>query len=102
MIRDKKDILRLIKQNQEKIESFGVKKLGLFGSYIRQEQNSESDIDILVEFKQENKTFDNFINLYSLLESLCEKHIELVTTESISPYIKNHILSEVEYVFCRN
>lgn len=57
MIRNKKDILLAIKRNQNKIQSFGVKRLGLFGSYVRNEHNSQSDIDILVEFVQGLKTF---------------------------------------------
>ena len=98
MIRNKKDILLAIKRNQNKIKSFGVKRLGLFGSYARNEHNSQSDIDILVEFVQDLKTFDNFMHLSLLLEDILEHHIELVTTESLSPYIKLHIIKEVEYV----
>ncbi|MBC8174278.1 MAG: nucleotidyltransferase domain-containing protein [Candidatus Marinimicrobia bacterium] len=101
MIRDKKDILLAIKRNQDKILAFGVKRLGLFGSFVRKEQNVESDIDLLVEFDQNKKNFDNFIHLSFLLEELLEHHIELVTAESLSPYIKPHIIKEVEYVISR-
>jgi uncharacterized protein len=102
MIRNKKDILLAIKRNQKKIESFGVKRLGLFGSYVRNEHNSQSDIDILVEFIRDLKTFDNFMHLSLLLEDILEHHIELVTAESLSPYIKLHIIKEVEYVIPGN
>lgn len=102
MIKNKEDIFLAIKRNQNKIESFGVKRLGLFGSYVRNEHNPQSDIDILVEFVQDRKTFDNFICPSFLLEDILEHHIELVTTESLSPYIKPHILKEVEYVISGN
>ena|SRR3972149_7459365 len=102
MIRNKEDILLVIKRNQNKIESFGVKRLGLFGSYVRNEHNPQSDIDLLVEFVQDRKTFDNFIHLSFLLEDALGHHIELVTTESLSPYIKPFILKEVEYVISGN
>ena len=102
MIRNKEDILLVIKRNQNKIESFGVKRLGLFGSYVRNEHNPQSDIDILVEFVQDRKTFDNFIHLSFLLEDALGHHIELVTIESLSPYIKPFILKEVEYVISGN
>ena len=102
MIRNKEDIFSAIKQNQDKIESFGVKRLGLFGSFVHNEQNQQSDIDILVEFDQKRKNFDNFIHLSFLLENILERHIELVTIESISPYIKPHIIGEVEYAISRN
>ena len=101
MVKNKQNILSTIKKNQNKIESFGVKRLGLFGSFVREEQNLESDIDLLVEFEQGKKTFDNFIHLSFLLENLLGHHIELVTSESLSPYIKPHIMKEVEYVISR-
>lgn len=101
MIKNKEDILLALKKNQDKIEAFGVKRLGLFGSFVRKEQNPESDIDLLVEFVQDKKNFDNFIYLSFLLEGLFERHIELVTTESLSPYIKSRITKEVEYVIFR-
>ncbi len=102
MVRNKEDIVSVIKKNQNKIESFGVKRLGLFGSYVRNEHNPQSDIDILVEFAHDLKTFDNFMRLSFLLEDILEHHIELVTTESLSPYIKPNIIKEVEYVIPGN
>jgi hypothetical protein len=103
MIRKKKDILLKIKQNRVKIRTFGVNKIGLFGSYIRDEQNRNSDIDLLIEFDRKEKTFDNFINLSNLLENILpHKRIELVTTESLSPYIRPHIMKEVKYVTIRH
>ncbi len=62
-IQTKKDILSVIKENQDKIKTFGVKKIGLFGSFVRGEQDVESDVDLLVEFEQGQKTFDHFIQL---------------------------------------
>ena len=46
------EILKKLKENREKIRKFGVKRIGLFGSYIRNEQKKESDIDVLVEFEK--------------------------------------------------
>jgi predicted nucleotidyltransferase len=94
----KKDILGLIRQHQAEIQAYGVKKLGLFGSFVREEQNAESDIDLLVEFAAGEKNFDNFMQLSFLLEELLGRPIELVTVESVSPYIRPHIVQEVEYV----
>jgi len=91
-------ILQILQVNQEKIRSFGVIKLGLFGSFARNEQTVESDIDLLVEFQQDKKTFDNFIHLNFFLEEALKRQVELVTTESLSPYVGPHIMKEVEYV----
>lgn len=98
MNQTKKKVLAIIQDNQDKIKTFGVKKLGLFGSFARQEQNVKSDVDLLVEFEQGKKTFDNFIQLSFLLEDLFKRRVELVTTEALSPYIGPRILQEVEYV----
>ena len=102
MVRNKKNILTIIKKHQNDIEDFGVKRLGLFGSFVRKQQNSTSDIDLLVEFYPEKKNFDNLVHLSYLLETLFKRHIELVTPESLSPYIKSNIINEVEYVISRS
>ena len=97
-INSKKDVLSIIQQNRKSVKTLGVKKLGLFGSFVREEQNKNSDIDLMVEFDKGKKTFDNFRQLSFLLEDLLGKKIELVTTDSMSPYIRPYILTEVEYV----
>ena len=93
----KQDILTLIEANQAQIRVFGVKELGLFGSFVREQQRADSDIDLLVEFEQEKKTFDNFMQLAFFLEDLFQRRVELITTDALSPYIGPHILTEAEY-----
>ena len=93
----KQDILGALHQNQSRLRAFGVRQIGLFGSYVRGEQRPESDIDLLVEFDPDKKTFDAFIDLSFFLEDLLLHRVELVTLESLSPYIGPHILKEVEY-----
>jgi len=94
----KENVLELIRSNQDKIRSYGVRKLGLFGSFVRGEQKPESDIDLLVEFQQDKKSFDNFIQLAFFLEEILERRVELITIDALSPYIGPHIIKEVEYV----
>lgn len=94
----KGDLLQSLQAHADAITSFGVERLGLFGSFVRNEQNSDSDVDFLVTFKPGQKTFDNFSRLAYCLEELLGRPIELVTPESLSPYIGPHILDEVEYV----
>ena len=94
----KRDIISVLQENQDKIKALGVKKLGLFGSVVREQQRSDSDIDLLVEFQPGQKTFDNFIQLSFLLEDVLNRPIELVTTESLSPYLSPYIIEEVEDV----
>ncbi len=80
-------ILSLIQQNRNHIRAFGVKRLGLFGSFVRGRQDGSSDVDILVEFEPGQKTFDNSVSLLFFLEELFERQVELVTPESLSPYV---------------
>ncbi len=79
-------------------EKFGVKELGVFGSYVRGEQSEISDIDVLVEFEQGKKTFDNYMDLKFYLEDLLGVEVDLVIKSAIKPKLKEYILKEVVYV----
>ena len=94
----KDGILEALKANLKRLRSFGVRRIGLFGSYVRGQQNDESDVDLLVEFEEGLKTFDNFMALAYFVEDLLGRQVEVVTKESLSPYVGPHILNEVEYV----
>lgn len=98
----KEQALVLIRQNRDKIRAAGVNRLGLFGSFVRAQPGADSDVDLLVEFAPGKKTFDNFMRLAFYLEDLLGRRVELVTPESLSPYIGPHILKEVEYVAFSN
>ncbi len=94
----REEILQAIRRNQAQIRALGARRVGLFGSFVRGEQHADSDVDLLVEFEQGQRTFDHFIQLSFLLEDLLGRRVELVTPESLSPHIGPYILREVEYV----
>jgi len=94
----KSDIIQFLKSNKDAINAYGVKKIGLFGSFVRESQNKNSDIDLLVEFASDQLNYNNFIQLTYFLEDNLNTKIDLVTSDSLSPYIGPHILKEVEYV----
>ncbi len=91
------EILKLIQQNRERIKRYGVKRIGLFGSYLRGEQKESSDIDILVEFEKGKKTFDNYIELKFFLEDLFKRKVDLVIAESVKPELRKYIMESVKY-----
>ena len=93
-----KFIMKKIKDNMKNINKFGVKKIGLFGSYVHNKQTSDSYIDILVEFKPAQKTFDNYMDLKFFLEDIFNLNVDLVVNEAIKPDLKPYILRNVEYV----
>jgi len=94
----KAEVLQRILEARQQLIRLGVRSIGLFGSFVRNEQTPSSDVDILVEFAPEQHTFDNFMELSLLLEDLFGRSVDLVTHESLSPYIGSHILREVERV----
>jgi predicted nucleotidyltransferase len=68
MIERKKDLFALLANHQEQLKQFGVKRWGVFGSFARGQESNRSDVDILVEFEQGKKSFDNFMHLAFFLE----------------------------------
>lgn len=95
---NKETILDTLANYKKELSEFGVERIGLFGSHISDEHTSDSDIDLLVDIKKEKKTFKNFMALSFFLEDLFDRKVELITRESLSPYIGPHILKTVEYV----
>lgn len=78
-------------------EKYHVKKIGIFGSFVRGEQKKGSDLDILVEFETPIGFFD-FIRLENLLSRSLRKKVDLVSRRAIKPAVKKEIIKEVQYV----
>ena len=96
---DKNHILQKLSEVRNDLSAFGISEAGLFGSYVRNENKDNSDIDILIDFEKGKETFDNFLNACNLLENLFTNYkVQVVTKKGLSPYIGPHILKEVEYV----
>lgn|SRR5690554_2279764 len=90
-------ILAVISDNKKAMYRFGVNKIGLFGSYVRSEETSSSDVDILVEFAEGQKSFDNYMGLKFFLEEIFECKVDLVTIEGVKPELAPNILGSVKY-----
>ncbi len=88
-----KEIFAILKSNRKLLKKHKVKRIGLFGSHLRDEASKKSDIDLLVDL--EEKTFDNFIELAFALENIFNKKVDLLTEKGISPYILPYIKNEV-------
>jgi hypothetical protein len=96
MNRDIKVILQ--ERKNYLVEKFGVMEIAIFGSYARGEQSKDSDVDLIVDFKEGWKTFDNYMNLKFYLEELFGKKVDLVIKSVINPRIKPFIIEEAIYV----
>lgn len=87
-----------LQEASDDIRALGVRRLALFGSVQRDEATDASDVDLLVEFAHGEKSFDRFVALADLLERVVGRRVDLVTTESLSPFAGPHILAEASDV----
>jgi predicted nucleotidyltransferase len=99
---DKTKIIEILKNEYPKLkEEFGIKRIGLFGSYSQNTANELSDIDLIIEF--ENPIGLKFINLCDTLETLFNKKVDILTPEGIKNIrvqsLKENILKTIEYIY---
>jgi predicted nucleotidyltransferase len=87
-----KEILAIIAQHDDALRRLGVRELALFGSYARGDAMATSDLDFYVDL--ETKTFDRFMSVRELLESLFERRVDLVLKSAIKPRLRDTILRE--------
>ena len=90
------DIEKILKVHKPVLqEKYKVKEIGVFGSYVRNEQSEQSDIDILVQLNEPIGW--EFLDLKEFLESILNVKVDLVTFNALKPQIKDRILKEVKY-----
>jgi len=97
MTKKKEEILRILKKLKEDIKiKYKVKSIGIFGSYINNEQTDDSDIDFLVEF-EENADLFHYVGLTLFLEEQFNKKVDVVSKPALKEELRNNILQEVIY-----
>ncbi len=93
------EIKQKLKNNDNYLkETFYIKEIGIFGSFIHGKQKADSDIDILVEFNKGHKDFFNYIRLKYFLEEITGHKVDLVIKGAVKSQLKEKIFNEVEYV----
>ena len=97
--RDNRDLVHyitLLRQHLPALrEHYGVRFMGIFGSYVRGEQRRGSDVDLLVECDDRPLTLLQFIALEHYLSDLLEVKVDLAERNTLKPTIGRHILAEV-------
>ncbi|HSQ48387.1 MAG TPA: nucleotidyltransferase family protein [Candidatus Deferrimicrobiaceae bacterium] len=78
-------------------EQYKVKTIGVFGSYVRGEENKKSDVDVLVEFEEPIGLFE-FMDLEMYLSILLGVKVDLVSKKALKTYIGKRVLEEVVMV----
>lgn len=91
------DIIKTLKSNKDRLSSkYGLSNIAIFGSYGRETQTEESDIDILVDFQKPIGI--EFIDLANELETLLHRRVDLVSKNGIRPAYFKQIEQELSYV----
>ena len=97
-VHTKADVLGVLRAHGPALRALGVERVRLFGSFARDEAGPESDVDLLVDFGPERKTYAALFEAGELLEAAFGRRVELVTPDGLSPYLGPHILREAEEV----
>ena len=93
---DREKILEMLRQNKINLEmNFSVRRIGLFGSFLRGSAGEKSDVDILVEL--DVPTFDHYMDLKFFLEDTLGRPVDLVLADTLKPRLQPFIISEVAY-----
>ena len=95
-----KQLKKIVGEHKRQLrQRYGMKEIGVFGSYVRGEQKAKSDLDILVEFKKDAEIdLLEFVNMGNHLSELLGVKVDLVQKSSLKPRIGKHILKEVVYL----
>jgi len=89
-----KEILKQLRQHWDVLKKYRVKRIGLFGSYVKGEQKKNSDIDLVAEF--EKADFNNFMLLCSYLEDLFGRRVEILTPDGLRSIRIKEVAREIE------
>ena len=93
-----KEIKKILQRHKKDLSQLGVRALAIFGSVVRHEATSKSDIDILIEFDSKKGLF-GFVGVKRFLEKILHREVDLVTKSALHPALKHRILKEAQHVF---
>ncbi|ADO44692.1 DNA polymerase beta domain protein region [Hydrogenobacter thermophilus TK-6] len=98
----KDEVIEKLRENMGKLREFGVKRIGIFGSVVKEALRTDSDIDLIVEFERGKATFKNVSGLIDFLEDLFGRKVDILTPDGIASirisHIRHQIEREIEYV----
>lgn len=93
------EVVAYLKNNKSLFyEKFGVTQVGIFGSFVRNEQTSTSDIDMVVEIEKNRKNIHSFLQLKRFLEKELNVHIDLGFENALKPAVREKIKGQIIYV----
>ena len=98
-VANKTELLILLKENSAQLRDYGIRKLCLFGSFVRDADiHKKSDVDFIVDIYEDKIDWIRFHDLGEFLENLLGRKVELIMPGCMSPFILPHVLKELEDV----
>lgn len=97
-VQNKEQAFERIQSHQSALRQFGAARLGLFGSFVRDEQHTDSDVDIVVEFEPGKKKLHNFLDMADYLEEVMARKVDLLTWEGMAEFVRKQVINEVKYI----
>lgn len=93
-----KSLIALLKREKVFLKKkYKIKDIGIFGSYVRGEQTPASDLDIIVDYRDDSVDIFDFLDLKEYLSDLIGRDVDLVMKDGLKPNIGKRILSQVIY-----
>lgn len=93
---DADTIMAVLHERRDTLRQMGVRRLGLFGSYVRGEQSSASDIDLV--FAMERFTWTRWMDVWNYLENVFGARVDLIPEKDLRAELRPTVLAEVRYV----
>ncbi len=91
----REEVLRTLERERATLQTLGVRRIGLFGSFAHGTAGPQSDLDFVVDFQP--RTFDRYMDLKLLLERLFGRPVDLVLADAVKPRLRPAILDEAVY-----
>ena len=98
MVHTKEDVLRILEEHRVELSMFGVQRIGLFGSFARNEQTADSDVDFLAEYKEGFKNLKNITHPAYLLKEWLGREVDFLTKTPENAYFKQSLTDSIIYV----
>ncbi|MFZ6016328.1 MAG: nucleotidyltransferase family protein [Nitrospirota bacterium] len=99
MVSSAEEVVAYLKKNKRYLyDRFGITSIGIFGSFVRGDQTSSSDIDMVIEMEESKKNIHTFMQLRRFLEKEMARKIDLGFEHSLKPAIREKVKGQIIYV----
>lgn len=97
-MKSKEEVLAVLtRMTKQQKDQYKVRRIGLFGSYAREEQRPDSDIDLLVDFSDDADLYD-LAELKYFLEEKLHHRVDIVPARALREELRQAVLTDVSYV----